>query len=89
MSPSGDLISISVPVAMANSLLDTEFSVFKHEETDKHMIRALSYSLPSYLFEHIEFVHPVVEYVVHTCALVKFSAVFPRVCSDEKKGSLN
>lgn len=58
ISPAGDILSFSIPVSQANTLFDAAFSVFTHEATGKQAIRTLSYSLPSVLTNHIQFVHP-------------------------------
>ncbi|KAI0633274.1 family S53 protease [Trametes polyzona] len=57
-SPAGDWLSFSIPVSKANALLDAEFSVFNHTATGKTSIRTLSYSIPSDLKGHLDFVHP-------------------------------
>ena len=60
VSPAGDWLSITVPVSTANELFGTEFAVFTHSKTGKETIRTLSYSIPSELTGHLDFVHPTV-----------------------------
>ena len=60
ISPAGDWLSIDVPVSLANELFNTEFTLFTHTETGKETIRTLSYSIPSELVGHLDFVHPTV-----------------------------
>lgn len=50
-------------MSKANDLLAAEFSTFTHEETGSQLVRTLSYSLPTDLVDHIQFVHPTVKYV--------------------------
>ncbi|KAJ7580208.1 subtilisin-like protein [Mycena floridula] len=57
-TPAGDWISFSVPVEKANSLLNTEFSVFTHVASGSQSIRTLEFSVPAELQEHIRLVHP-------------------------------
>ena len=49
ISPAGDWLSFSVPVSKANEMFNTEFSVFRHEETGKESVRTLAYSIPTEL----------------------------------------
>lgn len=60
ISPAGDWLSVSIPVSQANELLDADFSVYKHTDTGKEAIRTLSYSIPSELVGHLDFVHPTI-----------------------------
>ncbi|KAH9896504.1 family S53 protease [Cubamyces lactineus] len=59
-SSAGDWLSFSVPVSKANDLLEAEFSVFNHTDSGKTIIRTLTYSIPSDLQGHLDFVHPTV-----------------------------
>jgi tripeptidyl-peptidase I len=56
-SPAKDWIKVSLPVSQAESLLDTEYSVFEHVEGDQ-IVRTLEWSLPMHLHEHIEVIQP-------------------------------
>ncbi|KAF7985673.1 hypothetical protein HWV62_2219 [Athelia sp. TMB] len=58
LSPAGDWIGIQVPVSKANEMFNAEFAVFNHKQTGDQTIRTLSYSIPSALQEHLDFVHP-------------------------------
>ncbi|KAJ2985446.1 hypothetical protein NUW54_g10149 [Trametes sanguinea] len=60
ISPAKDWLSFSIPVSKANTLLNTEFSVFTHEETGKTSIRTLAYSIPADLRGHVDLVHPTI-----------------------------
>jgi tripeptidyl-peptidase-1 len=58
LSPAGDWLGITIPVAKANDLLGADFSVFTDQTTGKQTIRTLSYSIPAALQGHVELVHP-------------------------------
>ncbi|KZT51658.1 tripeptidyl peptidase A [Calocera cornea HHB12733] len=53
----GDWISIEVPVRVAESMLDTEYRVYDHEDGSA-LVRCMSWSLPADLHEHVEFIQP-------------------------------
>lgn len=57
-SAAKDWIHVSMPVSEVESLLDTKYSVFKHEEDGGELVRALSYSLPRHLHDHVDMVAP-------------------------------
>ncbi|KAJ7806793.1 family S53 protease-like protein [Mycena olivaceomarginata] len=46
VTPAGDMLEIVIPVAKANDLLSTDFSVFTHVETGKTSIRTLAFTRP-------------------------------------------
>lgn len=60
ITPAGDWLSFSIPVSKANELLDTQFTVFQHDETSTQTVRTLAYSIPADLVGHVELVHPTV-----------------------------
>ncbi|KAM5534523.1 hypothetical protein V8D89_011855 [Ganoderma adspersum] len=62
ISPAGDWIAINVPVSKANTLFDANFSTFAHQDSDKQIIRTLSYALPKSLQGHVDLVHPTVTF---------------------------
>ncbi|TFY65282.1 hypothetical protein EVJ58_g2063 [Rhodofomes roseus] len=62
ISPAGDWLSIQVPVSKANDLLGAQYSVFTHAGTQKQTIRTLSYSIPTDLLGHLDFVHPTISF---------------------------
>jgi tripeptidyl-peptidase-1 len=53
-----DYIKVTLPVKTAETLLDAKFSVYQHVKSDKRVTRALEYSLPRDIFEHLDFVQP-------------------------------
>ncbi|KAI0738969.1 peptidase S8/S53 domain-containing protein [Daedaleopsis nitida] len=61
-SPSGDMLSIEVPVEQANALLQADFKNYVHEKTNTTMVRTLSYSLPADLHEHVAFIYPTTQF---------------------------
>lgn len=56
-SSAKDWISISIPVSQAEDLLDTKYSIYKHED-GASLIRTTSWSLPLHLHEHISTIQP-------------------------------
>lgn len=56
-SPAKDWIKVSLPIKAVEKLLDTEYSVFRHEDGD-YLARAPQWSLPQHLHEHINVVQP-------------------------------
>lgn len=56
-SPAGDWITVSLPVEDVETLLQTNYSVYKHED-GTHLIRTLDWSLPIHLHSHIEAIQP-------------------------------
>ncbi|KAI0287620.1 tripeptidyl peptidase A [Russula brevipes] len=60
-SPGGDWVTIIVPVAVAEEMLDTEFHLWKQSrdgDNEGVVIRTTHYSLPEHLHAHIELVQP-------------------------------
>jgi tripeptidyl-peptidase-1 len=53
----GDWVSVTLPVAAAERLLNTEYSVYRHDDGTE-LIRTPEWSLPEYLHEHISTVQP-------------------------------
>ncbi|KAJ6503574.1 subtilisin-like protein [Mycena sanguinolenta] len=58
-TPAGDIVKVSLTVEQAEALLNTAFGTYKYSPTGQEMIRAMSYSLPSTMQQHILFVHPI------------------------------
>lgn len=56
-SPSRDWMTVSMPVSLVETLLDTEYSIFQHEDGHK-AVRTLEWSLPRELHEHITTIQP-------------------------------
>jgi tripeptidyl-peptidase-1 len=69
------MLEIVIPVAKANDLLSTDFSVFTHVETGKTSIRTLAYSIPAVLQDHIDFFHPTTSFTRPMAARPKFTAI--------------
>lgn len=53
-TPAKDYVIVTVTVAQAEKLMDTEYSVYKHVGSGTTALRTLSYSLPTYLHDHID-----------------------------------
>jgi len=56
-SAAKDWIKITLPVNAIENLLDTEYSVFQHEDGDS-LVRTPEWSLPLHLHEHISVIQP-------------------------------
>ena len=56
-SPAKDWIKVTLPVHAVERLLDTEYSVYKHED-GTHLVRTPEWSLPAHLHEHIDTIQP-------------------------------
>ncbi|KAJ7093501.1 family S53 protease [Mycena epipterygia] len=78
VTPAGDMLQIVIPVAKANELLATEFSVFTHIDTGATSIRTLEYSIPAALQGHIDFFHPTTSFTRPMASRPKFTAVKKR-----------
>lgn len=57
LSPSGDSIWLRLPIEKIEELLDTTYSVFRHEDGTE-LVRAPEWSLPWNLHEHIDLIQP-------------------------------
>ena len=58
-SATGEWMKIRIPVSQANSLLDTQFNQYAHEETGFTALRTTSYSVPASVQGHLDFIYPV------------------------------
>jgi tripeptidyl-peptidase-1 len=56
-SPAKDWIKVTLPIKAVEQLLDSNYSVFKHED-GSHLVRTLEWSLPHHLYAHIETIQP-------------------------------
>ena len=56
-TPARDWINVELPVNEIERLLDTKYSVYKHED-GTHLIRAPAWSLPTHLHKHIDTIQP-------------------------------
>lgn len=56
-TPAKDWIIVSLPVSHIEKLLDTEYSVYRHEDGNE-VVRTPQYSLPQHLHEHIDTIQP-------------------------------
>lgn len=56
-SPAKDWITVSLPVNSIETLLDTEYNSYVHDDGNV-LIRAPKWSLPAHLHEHIESIQP-------------------------------
>ena len=47
-----------VPLTQANTLLDAEYQIYRHTETNETIIRTIGYALPASLHDHVQTVAP-------------------------------
>jgi tripeptidyl-peptidase I len=58
-SPAGDWVNLNVPVRLAEQMLNTEYNVYQHKrDASNRVVRALSYSLPRSLHDHVDVITP-------------------------------
>ncbi|KAJ7591435.1 tripeptidyl peptidase A [Mycena floridula] len=57
-APAKDWVSLTVPIRLAEKMLDTKYFVWKHLETGDNITRTTSYSLPEQLHEHVDLIQP-------------------------------
>ncbi|KAJ8515805.1 hypothetical protein ONZ45_g6838 [Pleurotus djamor] len=56
-SSSNDSVSFTVPVRLAEQMLDTKYNIWRHDD-DEYILRTTSYSLPENLHSHVDIVQP-------------------------------
>ncbi|KAF8655330.1 hypothetical protein AX16_003103 [Volvariella volvacea WC 439] len=57
-SPAKDWIKVTIPVGLAEKMLDTTYYTWRHSSTGEYVIRTTSYSLPTDLHRHVDVVQP-------------------------------
>ncbi|KAF5333533.1 hypothetical protein D9611_002703 [Ephemerocybe angulata] len=57
-SPAKDWVTIRVPVAFAEKMLDTKYNVWKHTASGDTLVRTTSWSLPKELHQHVDVIQP-------------------------------
>jgi tripeptidyl-peptidase-1 len=61
-SPAKDFLSITLPVAKVEELLQTKYSVYRHTDGSK-IVRAPQWKLPLHLHEHVTAVQPTTSFL--------------------------
>ncbi|ORY09125.1 tripeptidyl peptidase-like protein [Clohesyomyces aquaticus] len=61
-SPAGDFLTFTLPVSSIEKLLDTKYSVYRHEDGSK-LIRTDEWKLPLHLHEHVRTVQPTTSFI--------------------------
>ncbi|POS74881.1 Pro-kumamolisin [Diaporthe helianthi] len=56
-SPARDWITVTLPVAVVEAMLDTKYSVYRHEDGSE-VVRTPKWSLPLHLHDHIDTIQP-------------------------------
>jgi tripeptidyl-peptidase-1 len=62
LSPNSDLLSVTVPVSIAEAMLNAKYVSYQHKVSKYIAHRAASYSLPSAVAEAVDFVSPTVRF---------------------------
>ncbi|KAJ7027088.1 family S53 protease-like protein [Mycena alexandri] len=62
-SPSGDWVSITLPVSHADTLFGAKFEIFTHPDITDKLVRTLSVSLPSELVGHVDVIQPSTDFI--------------------------
>ncbi|KAJ6601723.1 family S53 protease [Mycena vulgaris] len=75
VTPAGDMLQIVIPVAKANELLATDFSILTHVESGTISVCTLEYSIPATLQGQIDFFHPTTSFTRPLAVRPKFTAV--------------
>ncbi|CAK5281042.1 unnamed protein product [Mycena citricolor] len=57
-SPSGDWVTVTIPVSKANELFDANFELFSHPDLDGKIARTMSVSLPNEMVGVVNVIHP-------------------------------
>lgn len=57
-STAGDWLRITLPISKVESMFNNRYHIFRHEKTGENVLRALNWSLPSHLHEHIDVAAP-------------------------------
>ncbi|KAH8118643.1 tripeptidyl peptidase A [Phellopilus nigrolimitatus] len=57
-SPARDWVTVRVPVAVAEAMLETKYHVWIHGESGESGIRTLAYSVPEHIYNHVELIQP-------------------------------
>ncbi|KAK4214963.1 hypothetical protein QBC37DRAFT_481788 [Rhypophila decipiens] len=58
----GDWINLRLTVREASALLDADFGVWNHDGTKVKKVRALKYSVPDEIVDHVSFIGPVIRF---------------------------
>lgn len=64
-SGGGVWLTFPVSVAQAERMLDTQYHVYRHSTTSQRVVRAMAYSLPRELHDHIDVVTPTTYFSTH------------------------
>ncbi|KAF9643216.1 subtilisin-like protein [Thelephora ganbajun] len=54
----GDWVTVTIPICKVEKMLDAKYGVYKHVDTHETIVRTISYSLPSFLHEHVSVIAP-------------------------------
>ncbi|KIJ35652.1 hypothetical protein M422DRAFT_262052 [Sphaerobolus stellatus SS14] len=57
-SPAKDWLTVTVPISLAEQLVNAKYRTFNHMESKRKVVRSLEYNLPASVSEHIDVIHP-------------------------------
>ncbi|TFK66565.1 tripeptidyl peptidase A [Pluteus cervinus] len=57
-SPARDWITLTIPIGLAEKMLDTKYHVWMNPTTGDYIVRTTSYSLPIDLHDHVDVIQP-------------------------------
>ncbi|KAF8914260.1 subtilisin-like protein [Gymnopilus junonius] len=57
-SPAKDWITITIPISLAEKMLDTTYHVWEHTDSGDQLVRTTRYSLPGDLHGHVDVIQP-------------------------------
>lgn len=57
-SPAKDWLSVTVPISVAEKMVNAKYMTFNHTISKRKVVRSLEYSLPASVSDHIDTIHP-------------------------------
>ena len=75
-TPAKDWINFNLPVSAIERLLETRYSIYKHED-GSHLVRAPEWSLPAHLHKHIDTIQPTSSFLRPNARARTFKTIKP------------
>ncbi|KAG6845429.1 hypothetical protein H0H87_009336 [Tephrocybe sp. NHM501043] len=57
-SPAKDWVTLTIPISLAEKMLDTKYNVWIHHSSGDQIVRTTRYSLPENVHDHIDVIQP-------------------------------
>ncbi|KUJ07644.1 tripeptidyl-peptidase 1 precursor [Mollisia scopiformis] len=80
-SSAKDWVSVSLPISTVESLLDTEYHVYEHEDGGQ-LVRTSEWSLPTHLHSHIDSIQPTTSFMRASGQKTEFLQFPPWISAD-------